>query len=65
MVFFSNMYTVTPKDIVMIIIYKTWARPAISIFWDFSIFYQIFLLPQVKQYAIITYKHSIYDLRLN
>ena len=25
-------------------------------------FYQIFLFPQVKQCAIITYKHGIYDL---
>ena len=25
-------------------------------------FYQIFLSPQVKQCAIITYKNSIYDL---
>ena len=25
-------------------------------------FYQIFLSPQVKQWAIITYKHGIYDL---
>ena len=32
------------------------------IFWDFSMFYQIFLLPQVKRWAIITYKHGIYEL---
>ena len=25
-------------------------------------FYQIFLSPQVKRWAIITYKHGIYDL---
>ena len=25
-------------------------------------FYQIFLLPQVKRWAIITYKHGIYEL---
>ena len=25
-------------------------------------FYQIFFSPQVKQYAIITYKNGIYDL---
>ena len=38
--------------------------PAISfiIFEDFSMFYQIFLSTQVKQWAIITYKHSIYEL---
>ena len=25
-------------------------------------FFQIFYLPQIKQYAIITYKHGIYEL---
>ena len=25
-------------------------------------FYQIFLLPQVKQCVIITYKHGVYEL---
>ena len=42
------------------------------IFWDFLMFYQIVLSPQVKWCAIITYKHGIYafphelpnDLRL-
>ena len=32
------------------------------IFRDFSMFYQIFLSPQVKRLAIITYKHGIYEL---
>ena len=32
------------------------------IFCDFLMFYQIFLSPQVKRYAIITYKHGIYEL---
>ena len=32
------------------------------IFWDFSMFYQIFLSPQVKQWEIITYKRGIYEL---
>ena len=38
--------------------------PTISfiIFWDFSMFYQIFFSPQVKRSAIITYKHGIYGL---
>ena len=31
-------------------------------FWDFSMFYQIFLSPQVKRCAIITYKHGIFKL---
>ena len=31
------------------------------IFLDFSTFYQIFLSPKVKQCAIITYKHGIYE----
>ena len=25
-------------------------------------FYQIFILPQVKRYVIITYKHGMYEL---
>ena len=32
------------------------------IFWDFSMFYQIFPSPQLKRYAIITYKQGIYEL---
>ena len=32
------------------------------IFWDFLIFYQISLSPQVKRCVIITYKHGIYEL---
>ena len=39
-------------------------RPTISfiIFYDFSMFCQIFLSPQVKRWAILTYKHCIYEL---
>ena len=40
-----------------------------AIFWDFLMFYQTCLSPQVKRCAIITYKHDIYkllnDLRLS
>ena len=32
------------------------------IFWDFLVFYQILLSPQVKQNVIITNKHVIYKL---
>ena len=32
------------------------------IIWDFSMFYQLFLSPQVKQQVIITYKRGIYEL---
>ena len=35
-----------------------------NIFWGFSMFYQIFLSAQVKRWAIITYKHGIYELPL-
>ena len=40
------------------------SRSTISfkIFWDFSMFYQIFLSLQVNRSAIITYKHGIYEL---
>ena len=33
------------------------------IFWDFLMFFQIFLPSQVKRRAIITYKHGKYELR--
>ena len=32
------------------------------VFWDFLVFYQIFLSPQAKRCSIITYKHGIYEL---
>ena len=34
----------------------------VIIFWDFLMFYQIFLSPQVKQIMIISNKHGIYEL---
>ena len=43
----------------------TWNKEAAIIFiilWDFLMFYQIFLSPQVKRCTIITYKHSTYEL---
>ena len=32
------------------------------IFWDFLMFYQIFLSPQVKRCAIIAYENGIHEL---
>ena len=34
----------------------------LAIFWDFLLFLQIFLSPQVKKIVIITNKHGIYEL---
>ena len=34
----------------------------IFIFWDSLMFYQILPSPQVKQCAVITYKHGIYEM---
>ena len=31
-------------------------------FLDFLMFYQIFFSPQIKRWAIITYKHGVYEL---
>ena len=31
------------------------------IFWDFSMLYQVFISPQAKRCAIITFKHGIYE----
>ena len=39
-----------------------WTAVISIIFWDFLMFYQIFASSQVKQCAIIAYKHSIYEL---
>ena len=33
-----------------------------TILWDFLIFYQIFLSPQVKRSAIISNKQHVYEL---
>ena len=43
---------------------KLQMQPTITfiIFWDFLMFYQIFLSPQVKRCAIVTYKHGLYEL---
>ena len=32
------------------------------IFWDSLMFYQMFLSPQVKRCAIVTYEYGIYEL---
>ena len=32
------------------------------IFWDFLMFHQVFLLPQVKRNAIFSNKHGVYEL---
>ena len=42
--------------------YSNRATISFIIFWDFSMFYQTFLPPQVKRWATITYKHGIYEL---
>ena len=41
---------------------KKLRKISLIIFEDFSMLYQIFILPQVRRYAIITYKHGIYEL---
>ena len=48
----------------MIVVIKMNSKSTISfiIFGDFSMFYQIFLSPQVKRCVIITYKHGVYEL---
>ena len=64
----SAWYIITLKIIENIITSTHFSKqpkiPTISciIFWDFSMFYKIFLSPQVKRWAIITYKHGIYKL---
>ena len=36
-----------------------WATISFIIFWNFSMFYQMFLSPQEKRWSIIIYKHGI------
>ena len=50
------------KDVYLNSFFPCTATINFIIFWDFSTFYQTFLSPQVKQWAIITYKHGIYQL---
>ena len=38
------------------------SRISFTIFWDFFMFLEIFLSPQVKRCSIITYKHGMYEL---
>ena len=35
---------------------------SVIIFWDFLIFYQIFVSPRVKRIVIISNNHGIYEL---
>ena len=48
----DNHYTTMPLMVPTIIF---------IIFWDFLMFYQTWLSPQVKRCTIITYKHGIYE----
>ena len=44
------------------LIVQTMSTIMVIIFWDFLIFYQIFLSPQMKRSVIISNKHGIYEL---
>ena len=58
--FISNQYWTAEVNL-----FKGLLRQATTICiisWDFFMFYQIILSPQVKRCAIITYKNSIYEL---
>ena len=50
------------KDIFAVILFVLINSDFFIMFWDFLMFYQIFLSPQVKRWEIITYKHGIYEL---
>ena len=39
-----------------------WSTIIFITFWDFLMSYQVFFSAHVKRYAIITYKHGIYEL---
>ena len=46
----------------LILTFVTISAISFIIFWEYSMFYQIFLSPQMKRWTIITYKHGIYEL---
>ena len=48
----------------MICVDFSWVQPTIMeiLFWDFLLFYQIFLSPKVKQSMIISNKQGVYEL---
>ena len=50
------------KNLALTVLVNWWPTISFTIFWDFPMFYQIFLSPQVKRWATITYKHDIYEL---
>ena len=56
----NSSFTSWPPHSTILYIYT--ATISCIIFWDFSMFYQIFLSPQVKRWANITYKHGRYEL---
>ena len=43
------------------LIFSNLLSTIVFIFWDFLMFYKVFFSPQVKQCAIITYKHGMYE----
>ena len=45
-----------------IVVFSTRSTIMEIILWDFLTFYQIFLSPQVKRSAIISYKQGAYEL---
>ena len=57
----GNIINVTEENIVVL---KTVSsnNPQSFSYFETSMFYQIFLSPQVKPCAIITYKHGMYEL---
>ena len=54
-------YNFLPRNLRQSIWFRTYTISFI-ILWDFMMFYQIFLSPQVKRWTIITYKPGIYKL---
>ena len=60
----SNFHVLEPKASDTLTIQIIRDTIIFIIFWDFLMFYQIFLPPQAKRCAIITYKYGIYDCRI-
>ena len=59
---YAEIATQRNPNINVLYIVSNYNHQITIIFWEFLMLYQIFLLPQVKRCAIITYKHGISQL---
>ena len=59
---FKPSYLKLWKEFILSFLLTLSSTTSFITFWNFLMFYQTFLSPQVKSCAIITYKHGMYEL---